>query len=241
MARVLTIGGHDWSGRRGIEADLRVFQAYGIWAFSALAGTGTLTEDITRSLKEGVDAVKIGRLESADETFATAECLKAVPAPVVLHPRVPDAGKRGADALNASLRQYILPLTTVLVLNTVSAERLVGFPVRDSVDMRRAARTLGHLGATAVLVTGGSRDQEESARDCLWEQGRERWLEAPWSRRRAATGKGAALSAAATAGLALGLSSAQALDRAKKAVLEVLGNGPDIGWEASVIHFSQPQ
>lgn len=243
MAKALTIGCHEWSGRVGIEADARVFSAFNVWTFAALTGEDgvtrsleRLTADIDHAAEAGIDAIKIGRLDSPQMAENVAESLKAIPAPVVYHPALPEAGTVEADRLKAALREYLLPLTSLLVLNTDQAQEFLGLPVRDATDMRRAARTLGHLGSTAVLVTGGSM-REEAARDILWNQGRDQWFEAPWHRPDRSVGKGAALSAAAAAGLALGWPLTEALQHAKQAVRDALAQAPDVGWEALAIRI----
>src|SRR5207249_6173777 len=55
----------------------------------------------------------------------------------------------------AALRDVLLPMATLLTPNLPEAEVLVGFPVRDEADMRRAAEKLAALGAQAVLMKGG--------------------------------------------------------------------------------------
>ena len=171
----LTIAGTDSGGGAGVVADLKTFEAHGVWgtaAITAVTAQNTLGvqafEAVTPELVRaqiasvaadfGVDAAKTGMLASAEVVEAVATTVAQLGVgPLVVDPvLVSKHGDRllAPDAVDA-VRALLLPLATVLTPNLPEAEALVGFPVRTRADMEAAARALVELGPEVVLVKGG--------------------------------------------------------------------------------------
>jgi hydroxymethylpyrimidine/phosphomethylpyrimidine kinase len=258
----LTIAGSDSGGGAGIVADLKTFEAHGVWGTCAIVAVtaqntvgvqgfetlspslvaqqiGSIASDI------GVDAAKTGMLASASLVTAVAGAVRdngigrLVVDPVFV-------SKHGdtllADDAVAALRDDLLPLATVVTPNLPEAGRLVGGEVTDRASMAEAARALAALGPAVVVVKGGHLPDTEGSPDLLLAGGREQWLEAPRIAGRHNHGTGCVLSAAITAELARGMDPADACVAAKQFVAHAIaaggelgrGIGPvDPGWERS--------
>src|SRR3954447_21857593 len=225
--RVLSIAGSDSGGGAGIQADLKAFAAAGVHGATAITAiTAQNTVGVTavhpippdvilaqvRAVAEdlGVDAVKVGMLGGVATTEAVDRALDelAEGTPVVVDPvMVAESGARllEPDAQEA-LRTLIVPRATVLTPNLPEARVLAG---DDGAGMaaEELARTIQALGAAAVVVTGGHRDE---ATDVLFD-GRE-IIEIPGERHPdgAAHGSGCTHSSTLGAHLARGASAADA-------------------------------
>jgi len=245
----LTIAGSDSSGGAGIVADLKTFEAHGVWgtaAITAVTAQNTLGVQAVESLTPemvraqiasvvadiGVDAAKTGMLASAEivESVATTVAELGV-RPLVVDPvmvastggRLLDTG--GVEALVALL----LPRATVFTPNLAEAGALAGFDVTDRATMERAARALADLGPDVVLVKGGHLAGDGSP-DCLLVAGEEPvWLEGARVPAHGAHGSGCVLSAAICAELARGMEPADACVAAKRFVARAIEAGPALG------------
>ena len=243
----LTIAGSDSGGGAGIQADLKTFQRFGVYGTSALTaitaqntlGVHAIHAVPLRDVRAQIDAVvtdlrpdafKTGMLANAELVCEVADAIEAhrlgryVLDPVL----VATSGDRLLDPdAEASLVTRLLPLATLVTPNLHEAGVLVGDPLDTLGHMRQAARRLVELGAGAALVTGGH--LEGDAVDVLWDGDAERI----WRRPRIDTahthGTGCTLSAAAAAGLALGASVTDAVDRAIRFVVRAIETAPGLG------------
>jgi len=241
MRVALTIAGSDSGGGAGIQTDLHAFAAHGLHGTTAVTAVTAQNSVGVRawavvepSLVEAqIDAVATDMPVAAAKTgmLATAEGIEAVVravrrnriAPLVVDPvMVARSGDRLLDpAGERACVELLLPLADVLTPNVFEAEVLLGRPVRDAEDMRRAARDLLALGPRAVLVKGGGIPGAE-ALDVLHD-GRELVeLSAPRVDTPNTHGTGCALSAAIAARLALGAGVLQAVRGAKAYLTEGL-------------------
>ncbi len=236
----LTVAGSDSGGGAGVVADLKTFEAHGVWgavALTAVTAQNTLgvqavevlTPEMVRAQISsvvadlGVDAAKTGMLASADvvESVATTLAELGLRRLVVDPVMVATAGNRllDADAVSA-LSRRLLPLATVVTPNLAEAAALTGMEVGDRDGMARAARTLSELGPEVVLVKGGHLGGDTSP-DCLLVTGEEPvWLEGGRLAvpRAGVHGAGCVMSAALCAELARGMEPADACLAAKRFV-----------------------
>ncbi len=246
----LTIAGSDSGGGAGVVADLKTFEALGVWGTTALVAVtaqntlgvqafATLDPALVRAQIEsvvtdiGVDAAKTGMLASAEMVGAVAAAVRdfgvgrLVVDPVFV-------SKHGdtllADDAVGALRLELLPLATVVTPNLPEASALVGFDVVDRASMIECARQLRATGVSVVLVKGGHLDGDQSP-DCLLAEGTDEvaWLEAPRLEGRHTHGTGCVLSAAITAELARGRSAAAACQTAKRFVSQAIAHGLALG------------
>jgi hydroxymethylpyrimidine kinase/phosphomethylpyrimidine kinase len=245
----LTVAGCDSGGGAGVAADLKTFEAHGVWgtlALTAVTAQNTLgvhaTEAVSPELVRvqigavasdiGVDAAKTGMLATAEVAEAVADAVRDFG----VRPLVVDPVLRSSrdDVLLAGaglevVRERLLPLAAVVTPNLTEAAALTGREVDDRAAMEDAARALVDLGAEVALVTGGHL-AGDSAADCLLADGeRPTWLEAPRVVNACTHGTGCVLSAAVCAELARGMEPADACVAAKQFVAKALAGGVALG------------
>jgi hydroxymethylpyrimidine/phosphomethylpyrimidine kinase len=244
----LTIAGSDSGGGAGIQADLKTFQAFGVFGTSAItaitvqntlgvSGVHAIPIETVRAQIEAVAsdlppaAVKTGMLATAPLVRTVARTIRELRLPnFVLDPvMVATSGDRLLDRdAEHTILDELLPLATVVAPNLDEAAILTGRPVADLEGMRGAAEWLVERGAGAVLLKGGHLTTEILT-DYLWD-GRE-WRE--WQHPRLETssthGTGCTLSAAVAAGLARGHALPDAVDAALGFVQRAIKAAPGLG------------
>jgi hydroxymethylpyrimidine/phosphomethylpyrimidine kinase len=173
--RVLTIAGSDSGGGAGIQADLKTFAAlecYGMSVIAALTAQNTIgvsaIYDVPPSFVDdqlqavlsdiGVDAVKIGMLQSEEVISVVADRLRqAQIKQIVLDPvMVAKSGhKLLKDSAIGALRTKLMPLATLVTPHIPEADVLTGIKIDNRDDMMTAAEKILSIGTPAVLVKGG--------------------------------------------------------------------------------------
>ena len=248
MRIALTIAGSDSGGGAGIQADLKVFQRFGVFGTSvitAITAQNTLgvtdwtavAPDLVTAQLDAVatdlrpQAVKSGMLANAAVVRAVAAGLRAhALAPYVLDPvMVATSGDPllEPDAV-AAIRSELVPLAALVTPNLDEAGILVGSPVRDVAAMERAAESLVAMGARAALVKSGHLGGERMV-DVLCDAGSVRRFEHPRLDTRHTHGTGCTLSAAVAAHLALGHPLDDAVSRAVDYVHRAIASAPGLG------------
>ncbi|MEO8082777.1 MAG: bifunctional hydroxymethylpyrimidine kinase/phosphomethylpyrimidine kinase [Ardenticatenales bacterium] len=252
LPTALTIAGSDSGGGAGIQADLKTFQALGVYgasAITALTAQNTLgvqgvlaippafvAAQIDSVLDDiGADAVKIGMLADAGIVEAVADRLIAHGVTTLVVDPVMIA--KGGDALlapeaQAALIVRLLPLATVVTPNLHEASALLGWPVRTLDDMVAAATAIHALGPAAVLVKGGHTvtaegDPSEDSIDVLYDGRDHRTFRAARIETRNTHGTGCTYAAAIAAELAKGQPLAAAVAAAKGYITEAIRYGAD--------------
>jgi hydroxymethylpyrimidine/phosphomethylpyrimidine kinase len=248
MQIALTIAGSDSGGGAGIQADLKTFHQFGVHGTSvlvALTAQNTrgvravlavppeMVRDQLAALAEDLPpaALKTGMLASAPLVRQVADAIRAygwkhlVVDPVM----VASSGDRllEPDAV-AVMRARLLPLAALVTPNLEEAAILSELPVDNAASMERAGRRILESGAGAVLVKGGHLAGDTLVDVLVTARGSRRF-----SHPRVATtsthGTGCTLSAAITAGLALGhdldVAVADALDYVQRALRAAPGLG----------------
>ena len=174
--RLLSIAGSDSGGGAGIQADLKAFArcgAHGMTAITAITAQSTTgvaavyplpPEAIVAQVRAvvediGVDAVKIGMLGNVETIEAVDGALDLVGGvPVVLDPVM--VAESGAvlleEGARAALVARMVPRATVVTPNLPEARVLAGDPELDGEALARAVHSLG---ADAVVITGGHREE----------------------------------------------------------------------------------
>jgi len=255
----LTIAGSDSGGGAGIEADLKTFEAHGVWGTAAVTGItaqnslgvqaseGVSPELVRAQIASvaadfGVGAAKTGMLVNAATATTVAETVRQLGiGPLVVDPVL--LSSHGDQLLDLDgvdvLREFLTPLATVITPNLAEAAVLANQAVDSRETMAEAAKVIGALGPSAVLVTGGHLPGAASP-DCLFVDGAVTWLDAPRLPAAHTHGSGCVLSAAICAGLANGMEPADACVAAKRFTERAIaaglqlgsGTGPvDPGWE----------
>jgi len=248
MRIALTVAGSDSSGGAGIQADLKTFQAHGVFGMSAVTAVTVQNTQKVFAIQEirpqivydqivclfddtPIDAVKIGMAAGTELITAIADALTHVPAPaIVLDPVM--ISKSGFELLpEASVQALIeklFPLAEVVTPNIHEAEKLVGYKIRNVAEMQKAAVAITELGAANVVVKGGHLEQAD-ATDILYDgrdfqQIRSARIETPNTH-----GTGCTFSSAIAANLALGMDFFEAVARAKTYITGAIEHALNIG------------
>jgi hydroxymethylpyrimidine/phosphomethylpyrimidine kinase len=248
MKVALTIAGSDSGGGAGIQADLKTFHAFGVFGTTAItaitvqntlgvSGVHAVPPDIVRAQIRAVAsdlepaACKTGMLASRTlvETVAAAIRSERLGNYVLDPVMVATSGDRLLDAdAEAGILEHLLPLCALITPNLHEAGILTGQPVADEAAMRRAAEWLVRRGARAALVKGGHLEGDTVV-NVLFDGERFADWRTPRLATRSTHGTGCTLSAAITAGLALGRPLAEAVDLALDWVHRAIALAPGLG------------
>lgn len=176
VPRVMTVAGSDSGGGAGIQADLKTYQARGVFGTSAISAltaqntrgvrgvhtipTQHLSDQMEAVLSDiGADVVKTGMLPTPEAVMAVADAVRAhkVSTLVVDPVLVATSGDSlaGSEVAHA-LKMHLFPLATIITPNLPEASALLGNRrVSDLATMKQAAKDLHKLGPKYVLIKGG--------------------------------------------------------------------------------------
>jgi hydroxymethylpyrimidine/phosphomethylpyrimidine kinase len=250
IPRVLTIASSDSGGGAGIQADLKAFArcgAYGMSAIVALTAQNTVGVTAIHELPPafvraqidavlddiGADAAKTGMLFSTPLIQAVADALAPRDLPLVVDPvMVASSGSRllMPDAVGTLIAR-LFPLASVVTPNLIEAQALTEIATEDRAKL---AEALVAMGARAALVTGGHGTEPV---DHLFDGARH--LPIPVTRFPVAAthGAGCTHSAALAAGLAAGLSLADAAQQAAAVAGDAVAHGlSELGGGEGPVH-----
>ncbi|WP_331376889.1 bifunctional hydroxymethylpyrimidine kinase/phosphomethylpyrimidine kinase [Sinorhizobium chiapasense] len=233
-AIALTIAGSDSGGGAGIQADLKTFSALGVYGASVITAVTaqntkgvTAVADLSPEIVTAqidavfsdlnVAAVKIGMVSRQETIAAIADGLRRFGKQAVIDPvMVATSGDRllRPDAV-AALVEELMPLALVATPNLPEAALLTGRSIaEDETEMARQAEVILKTGARSVLLKGGHRQGSE-ATDLFFDGNTLVRLPAARIETGNDHGTGCTLSAAVTAGLALGRPLVDAVREAK--------------------------
>jgi hydroxymethylpyrimidine/phosphomethylpyrimidine kinase len=254
MKVALSIAGSDSGGGAGIQADLKTFEAHGLFGTTAITSITAQNTCGVRAIADipvdviaaqidavfddfPVAAVKIGMVRDAAMIHCIAALLRdrVENIPVVLDPvMIATSGDRLIhDEAVAAMFSELVQLAMVVTPNLDEAELLSGMPIHNVDDMQKAARAIVQGGARAVLLKGGHLPQRTAGlhdvTDILFNGEREDRFTAPWIATTSTHGTGCTLSSAIAANLALGLQLAEAVRYARDYVHEAIAHAPGIG------------
>jgi hydroxymethylpyrimidine/phosphomethylpyrimidine kinase len=244
----LTIAGSDSGAGAGVQADLKTFEAHGVYGTSAITAVTAqntvgvtmiqpLNPQIVRAQIEavmsdiGAHAAKTGMLSNAAIVTTVARELRQWKLPfVVVDPvMVAKSGHRllddeGLRALTAEL----LPIASVVTPNLPEAEALSGMSIRDDEDRREAARKIAKFGASAVVIKGGHARTSEIV-DLLYDgtqfvEFRHERIPGPHTH-----GTGCTFAASLAATLALGRPLSEAIPVAQRYIAGAMKRGVALG------------
>jgi hydroxymethylpyrimidine/phosphomethylpyrimidine kinase len=244
----LTIAGSDSGGGAGLQADLKTFHQFGVFGTSVVVA---VTAQNTRGVRavEPVSpalvaaqlaalaedlppaALKTGMLAEAALVRLVADAIRANAwRPLVVDPvMVATSGHRLlTPAGESAIRDFLLPLAALVTPNLDEAAILTGRPVADVGGMERAGAALVAQGAAAALVKGGHLPGDVVTEVLVTRAGVRRFVQ-PRLTSRPLHGTGCTLSAAITAGLALGRPLEQAVVDALDFVHRAIAAAPPLG------------
>ena len=217
MRIALTIAGSDSGGAAGIQADLKTFHQFGVFgttAITAVTAQNTTGVRAWQALPTKLVAQQIDAL--ADDLF----------------PAAVKSGMLGSAAIVATVTERIAgrlaPLALLVTPNLNEAEILVEDEVRTPDQMEAAGRALVAMGARAALVKGGHLTGPTLV-DVLVHGKSARRFTHERIDTTSTHGTGCTLSAAITAGLALGRPLEQAVADALDFVHRAIAAAPGLG------------
>lgn len=184
---VMTLAGHDPTGGAGIQADIEAIASQGCHPVSVIT---CLTVQDTRNVQRiepvadylieqqaetvladmPVAAFKIGLLGSVAVVEAVHRILLQAPdVPVILDPILAAGGGKNlsSDSLIEAIREYLLPLTTLLTPNVPEAANLA----MSGASQDEQALSLLDQGCTYVLLTG-THAETERVENALYGEGK---------------------------------------------------------------------
>lgn len=239
-----TIAGSDSGGGAGIQADLKVMNAYGVHGCSAITAitaqntwsvqsTEPVSGPMLKAQLEALGndlppaAIKTGMLGTAESCRILADFLESATAPVVCDPVLKSTS--GASLLDSAaldiLIRGLFPHVAVLTPNLPEARQIIGDNV---IQIEEAAARLLETGAQSVLIKGGHAEGNECSD--YWTDGTQSlWLSSPRIETPATHGTGCILSAALASALALGQSIPEAVVNAKTFLNQCLRSPAGIG------------
>ncbi len=247
MKIALTIAGSDSGGGAGIQADLKTFQQFGVFGTSvivALTAQNTVGVRAVETVPESMigaqitalaedlppAALKTGMLAEAGVVRQVARAIRENGwSPLVVDPvMVSTSGARLlTDEAEDVIREDLLPLAALVTPNIDEAAILTGRVVHDLATMERAAAAMLRFGPGAVLVKGGHLAGEIT--DILATPAGVRRFTHPRIETTSTHGTGCTLSAAITAGLALGRPLEEAVATALEFVHRAIASAPNLG------------
>jgi hydroxymethylpyrimidine/phosphomethylpyrimidine kinase len=244
----LTIAGSDSSGGAGIQADLKTFQALGVFGMSAVTAVTVQNTQMVHAIQEinptivrdqitclfddiAIDAIKIGMVSSARVVGAIADALAEVDRPpIVLDPVM--ISKSGYALLKKDAQDALIgrlfPLAEGVTPTSHEAHRRVGHPSAGIDGMKAAARQSRSLGAAKVVIKGGHM-HGALATDILFDGATFRELSRPRLDTPNTHGTGCTFSSAIAAYLARGDRFFEAVEKAKLYITGAIEHALDIG------------
>lgn len=252
--KVLTVAGSDSGGAAGLQADLKTFEALGVYGMSVVTAVTAQNSVEVRSVYPipaesvadqfraviddyGADAVKTGFLGRTEIIRKLGELMQSYAVfNVVVDPVLVNhlGESMFPETVAAAYIKYLLPLARLITPNLSEASILSGVKIRSIKDMEEAGDILRLMGAKNVLITGFR--MESDVIDLLIDDGVFSQFRAPWIETENTHGSGDTVSAAISAFVARGLplmdAVAEALQFTQRAIQRAVnwrlgdGHGP---------------
>lgn len=241
----LTIAGSDCSAGAGLQADMKTFNAHGVYGLTAVTCVvselpgkvsridpcvAVMVQDQVEVLLKGfpIAAVKTGMLYSKEIIAAVAGVFQAMPPrlrpPIIVDPvMIATSGDPllQADAV-AAYESLLFPLATLLTPNLDEASALLGKKISQRDQLTDAAKELFQRYGCAILLKGGHLQGAEAVDVLITADGVSEFT-APFIPNVSTHGTGCTYSAAITAGLAQGLTLSTAAAQGKRYITAAIG------------------
>jgi len=250
MKVVLTIAGSDSGGGAGIQADLKTFEAYGVFGASVLTvltaqntkGVSDIFEISPEFVKAELDAVfddyevsaiKIGMLYQNGIIDVVREFIKELDIPIIFDPvSISKAGSKLLQDDAIENLKSLFPYVTLITPNLHEANELLGYRFAHTESLQ----TIFTL-PCAVVIKNHIQEINNHYRsvDTLY-IGREKFVfDTPYRETNSTHGTGCSFSSAITANIALGKTLQESIAEAKKFIYLAIKYAPDIGHGKGVI------
>jgi hydroxymethylpyrimidine/phosphomethylpyrimidine kinase len=243
MKTVLTIAGSDCSGGAGIQADLKTFEAFGVFGCSVITvltaqntkGVTDIQEVSPQFVKKQIEtilddfdinAIKIGMLYSNEIIDVVKECIKDLDIPIVFDPVF--ISKAGSKLLNDDAIENLktlLPLATVSTPNFYESRQLFKADENDKISSDILKKPYAVVKKNSVITF----NQHKRSVDTLYKDGKKEVFDTPYIATNNTHGTGCSFSSAIAANLALGETLQNAVYKAKKFIYLSIKHAPMIG------------
>jgi len=244
MKVVLTIAGSDSSAGAGVQADLKTFEAFGVFGTSVItvltaqntSGVSAIqslsAEFVSAQIKAVIDdfdvaAIKIGMLYSTDIIKAVRNALSEYTIPLVLDPVfISKASSPLLQEKAVEKMKELFEYATVITPNLFEAKALFGYQP-DNADSIESIQKLN----IPVLVKNEvvELSERKMSVDQLYVGHDKKTFESEYVDTTNLHGTGCSYSSAIAANLALGKTLEESIDSAKKFITQALIHAPDIG------------
>jgi hydroxymethylpyrimidine/phosphomethylpyrimidine kinase len=251
MKVVLSIAGSDSSGGAGIQADLKTFEAFGVFGTSAITvltaqnttGVKSIESLPIKFIKEQIDAVicdfdvaaiKIGMLYSTEIIQAVGEVIASLNIPIVLDPVF--ISKVGSPLLQDDAiiaMKKLFNHVTLITPNIHEASKLFAYKHGDTNSLSEVINA-----PCSVLIKNQILEipQEKVSIDQLFLGHQKRVFQSPLVDTINLHGTGCSYSSAIAANLALGKTLEDAISISKDFIYKAILNAPNIGHGAGPIN-----
>lgn len=254
MKVVLSIAGSDSSGGAGIQADLKTFEAFGVFGTTAIT---VLTAQNTTGVEQiapmeasfvrkqiemvfedfDVAAIKIGMLFNKEIIETVSQAIEGLDIPIVLDPVA--ISKAGSPLLEESAVKAMYSLfdkVTLITPNHHEAYEFFGYKHGDPESLKSIQNLNTPVLVKHHVIEVGS---ERFSVDQLYFHKQKRVFQIPLIETSNLHGTGCSFSSAITANLALGHSMEKSITLAKKFVTQALIKAPNIGNGPGPIHHKK--
>ena len=254
MKVVMSIAGSDCSGGAGVQADLKTFEAFGVFGTSVITvltaqntmGVSDIYEVSPEFVKAqikaivedfDVAAIKIGMLYSKAIIVAVREAIAPLKIPIVFDPVF--ISKAGSPLLQSDAveeMKTLLAYVSVVTPNAYEAKELFGYVFGDTLSLEQIQNQ-----KCPILVKHHVLELASGALsvDQLFFAHEKRIFQTPLVQTTNTHGTGCSFSSAIAAGLANGNSLEEAILRAKNFINAALLNAPNIGHGRGPIHHKR--
>jgi hydroxymethylpyrimidine/phosphomethylpyrimidine kinase len=244
MKVVLTIAGSDSSGGAGIQADLKTFEAFGVFGTSAItvltAQNTTGVKDISPvdpsfvqqqliAIKDDFElaAIKIGMLFSNDIIEVVKEFIKDLNIPIVFDPVfISKAGSKLLSDDAIENMKTLLPYCTIATPNLFEAKAMFDYK-EDDISCTQSLQNQ----PCKIVVKNHIQtiNNHQRSVDTLFTKNEVKNYDTPYIESNNTHGTGCSYSSAIAANLALGKTMDEAIKEAKKFIYLSVKNAPNIG------------
>ena len=254
MKVVLTIAGSDSSGGAGIQADLKTFEAFGVFGASAITVLTAQNTTGVRNIQEispafvaeqiqavlddfDVGAIKIGMLYSKDIMEVVSQVIKNLDIPIVLDPVF--ISKVGSPLLQDDAVESMKELfeyVTLITPNMHEAEKLFGYKHEDPESLSQVMQS-----PCPVLIKHLVKEKTEGtfSVDQLVQKNKKNEFTSPILNTTSLHGTGCSYSSAIAANLALDKTLEEAIEISKEFIYQAILKAPGIGNGAGPINHKQ--
>jgi hydroxymethylpyrimidine/phosphomethylpyrimidine kinase len=251
MKVVLTIAGSDSSGGAGIQADLKTFEAFGVFGTSAItvltaqntSGVRSIESLPVKFIKEQIEAVlddfdvaaiKIGMLYSKQIIEVVGQIISTLKIPIVIDPVF--ISKVGSPLLEddaVEAMKQLFKYATVITPNMHEANKLFNYEHGDTASLVNVMEA-----PCPVLIKHQVLQMQDEAIsvDQLIFGHQKRVFQSPLLETTNLHGTGCSYSSAIAANLALGKTLEEAIAISKEFVYTAILNAPNIGHGAGPIN-----